>query len=142
MTGGEIINRKPSLLIHFPTKFRIQYNKRITGIVFTNPPHTSRVILGKSNLTNFYFYIHVTSMSIFLVLEVLFDIFQSCFILFVCSIAPSCPTLCDFMNCSLPGSSVPGIFQARLVEWVAISFSIILFETITFSSFFKKSCIT
>ena len=35
-----------------------------------------------------------------------------------------CPTLCDSMDCSLPGSSVHGIFQARVLEWVAISFSI------------------
>ena len=32
-------------------------------------------------------------------------------------------TLCDYMDCSLPGSSVRGILQARLLEWVAISFS-------------------
>ena len=35
----------------------------------------------------------------------------------------SCPTLCDPMGCSLPGSSVHGIFQARVLEWVTISFS-------------------
>ena len=35
----------------------------------------------------------------------------------------SCPTLCDPMGCSLPGSSVHGIFQARVLEWVAIAFS-------------------
>ena len=35
----------------------------------------------------------------------------------------SCPTLCDPMDCSLPGFSVHGIFQARVLEWVAISFS-------------------
>ena len=34
-----------------------------------------------------------------------------------------CPTLCEPMDCGLPGSSVHGIFQARIVEWVAISFS-------------------
>ena len=34
-----------------------------------------------------------------------------------------CPTLCDPMDYSLPGSSVHGIFQARVLEWVAISFS-------------------
>ena len=33
------------------------------------------------------------------------------------------PTLCDHMDCSLPGSSIHGIFQARVLEWVAISFS-------------------
>ena len=35
----------------------------------------------------------------------------------------SCPTLCDPIDGSLPGSSVHGIFQARTLEWVAISFS-------------------
>ena len=35
----------------------------------------------------------------------------------------SCPTLCDPMDCSLPGFSIPGILQARTLEWVAISFS-------------------
>ena len=35
----------------------------------------------------------------------------------------SCPTLCDPRNGSPPGSSVPGILQARTLEWVAISFS-------------------
>ena len=38
-------------------------------------------------------------------------------------VAQSCPTLCDPMDCSLPGFSVRGIFQARVPEWVAISFS-------------------
>ena len=36
-------------------------------------------------------------------------------------VTQSCPTLCDLMDCSLPGSSVHGIFQARILEWVAIS---------------------
>ena len=34
------------------------------------------------------------------------------------SVAQSCPTLCDLMDCSLPGSSVHGILQARILEWV------------------------
>ena len=38
-------------------------------------------------------------------------------------VTQSCPTLCDPMDCSLPGSSAPGIFQARVLEWVAIAFS-------------------
>ena len=38
-------------------------------------------------------------------------------------VSQSCPTLCDHMNCSLPHSSIHGIFQARVLEWVAISFS-------------------
>ena len=35
----------------------------------------------------------------------------------------SCPTLCDHIDSSPPGSSVPGILQARTLEWLAISFS-------------------
>ena len=42
--------------------------------------------------------------------------------------AQSCPTLCDPMDCSLPGFSVLGIFQARVLEWGAIAFSLIIRE--------------
>ena len=35
-------------------------------------------------------------------------------------VAQSCPTLCNSMDCSLPGSTVYGIFQAKILEWVAI----------------------
>ena len=38
-------------------------------------------------------------------------------------VAQSCPTLRDLMDCSLPGSSIHGIFQARVLEWGAIAFS-------------------
>ena len=38
-------------------------------------------------------------------------------------VSQSCLTLCDPMDCSLPGSSVHGIFQAIVLEWIAISFS-------------------
>ena len=38
-------------------------------------------------------------------------------------VTPSCPTLCDHVDCSLLGSSVHGILQARILEWTAISFS-------------------
>ena len=38
-------------------------------------------------------------------------------------VAQSCPTLCGPMDCSLPYSFIHGIFQARVLEWVAISFS-------------------
>ena len=40
-----------------------------------------------------------------------------------CLVAKLCPTLCDPMDCSPPGSSVQGISQARILEWVVISFS-------------------
>ena len=37
--------------------------------------------------------------------------------------AQSCPTLCDLMDCNQPGSSIYGVFWARTLEWVAISYS-------------------
>ena len=39
-------------------------------------------------------------------------------------VAQSFPTLSDLMDCSLLGSSIHGIFQARVLEWVAIAFSV------------------
>ena len=44
-------------------------------------------------------------------------------------VTQSCPTLCDPMDCSLPGSSVHGIFQSIVLEWIAISFSRRIFPT-------------
>ena len=41
-----------------------------------------------------------------------------------CEVTEPCPTLCDLRDCSLPGSSVHGIFQARVLEWGAIAFSV------------------
>ena len=41
-----------------------------------------------------------------------------------CLVTQLCPTLCDPMDCSPTGSSVRGIFQTRILEWVAISFPI------------------
>ena len=51
---------------------------------------------------------------------------KDCVILFSqgwSEVTQSCPTLCDPMDCSPPGSSIHGILQARVLEWVAISFS-------------------
>ena len=48
---------------------------------------------------------------------------NSCVLLKVKVKSLSCVRLCDPMDCSLPGFSVHGIFQARVLEWVAISFS-------------------
>ena len=41
-------------------------------------------------------------------------------------VTQSCPTLSDLIDCSLPGSSIHGIFQARVLEWGAIAFSKLL----------------
>jgi len=49
-------------------------------------------------------------------------------------VAQSCPTLSDPMDCSLPGSSIHGIFQARVLEWGAIAFSALPPYPVDFSS--------
>ena len=41
-------------------------------------------------------------------------------ILVLCSVTQLCPILCDPMDCSPPGSSVHGIFQAGILKWIAI----------------------
>ena len=48
-------------------------------------------------------------------------------------VTQSCPTLSDPMDYSLPGSSVHGIFQARVLEWGAIAFSVVHFYKDSFN---------
>ena len=50
-------------------------------------------------------------------------------------VAQSCPTLSDPMDCSLAGSSVHGIFQARVLEWGAIAFSV---SSLAYSNIFRR----
>ena len=47
----------------------------------------------------------------------------ACVCVRACSVAQLCPILCDPLDCSLPGSSVHGILQERILEWVTISIS-------------------
>ena len=54
-------------------------------------------------------------------------------------VAQLCPTLRDPMGCSLPGSSVHGIFQARVLEWGAIAFSFYLMGTLLRPNWNKRS---
>ena len=51
------------------------------------------------------------------------NLWGKCFSSAVSEVAQSCPTLCSPMDCSPPGSSIHGIFQTRIWEWIAISFS-------------------
>ena len=53
-------------------------------------------------------------------------------------VTQSCLTLCDPMDCSLPGFSVHGIFQARVLEWVAIAFSD---SWTTYTFFYNQSAV-
>ena len=53
-------------------------------------------------------------------------------------VAQSCLTLLDHMDCSLQGSSAHGIFQARVLEWVAVVF---IDDTNSYSSYVKPLCL-
>jgi len=53
-------------------------------------------------------------------------------------VAQSCPTPSDTMDYSLPGSSTHGIFQARVLEWVATAFSIVLEEELKILDFVSQ----
>ena len=56
-------------------------------------------------------------------------------------VAQSWPTLCYPMDCSRPGSSLHGVFQARILEWSAISFSNILLHTLDLNTVHIYFCI-
>ena len=57
-------------------------------------------------------------------------------------VAQSCPTLSDPMDFSLPGSSIHGIFQARVLEWGAIAFSVKLIRPFQKSVVVNSTVIT
>ena len=107
---------------HFELSFRIAISRPVTSRTLQYSTYRGKgvwqLILVPTNLkrrctatNNGHF--PETGSSVF------FPSFYSSF----CSVVKSCPTLCDPMDCSPPGSSVHGIFQARVLEWVAISSS-------------------
>ena len=55
-------------------------------------------------------------------------------------VAQSCLTLSDPMDCNLPGSSVHGIFQARVLEWGAIAFSQLIYNIVLISGVQQSDC--
>ena len=57
-------------------------------------------------------------------------------------VTQSCPTPSHPMDCSLPGSSIHGIFQARVLEWGAIAFSELIATNPIFGSILKSRAIT
>ena len=98
------------------------------------PSYLKEILSGYSHLGCRFFSFITLSMScqpswaeVFLLKDKLYLLF-SLAAFNICSlclseVAQSCLTLCDPMDCSLSGSSVHGIFQARVLEWIAISFS-------------------
>jgi len=71
--------------------------------------------------------------------QIFFFLLLSCSSLCCAAAMLLCPTFCDPMDCSPPGSSVRGIFQARMLEWVAISFSRVSSQ---YKNWISVSCIS
>ena len=91
-------------------------------------PCQSLLTLALEKLWNFTFIFYTPSpwpsflkVSFICVVQILS--YQIHIYMFVCVCAQSCLTLCDSMNCSLPGSTVHGVFQAKILEWAANSYS-------------------
>ena len=78
------------------------------------PPGTLTVCRGMKSLKKVHVYLEPQNMNIF---------GNRVFAAAAAKSLHSCPTLCDPVDSSPPGSAVPGILQARTLEWVAISFS-------------------
>ena len=96
----------------------------LDSLFFDDPMDVGKMISGssafsKSSLNIWKFMVHV-------LLKSDLENFEHCFASIAAAAAKwlqSCPSLCDPIDGSLPGSPFPEIFQARTVEWVAISFS-------------------
>ena len=116
----------PSLIIHLKEERQKDWPQRLLR-------HLSSVLVANSCLNGLFqrvngsmlilgfFFPSLSGIS----LNYLFIVLANGDIILWCasSVAQSCPTLCDPMDCSLQGSSVHEIFQTRILEWVVISFS-------------------
>ena len=80
-------------------------------------PHPLNVPFEMTNKYRIRIHIYI-----YVYMYILIYIIRMCVCVCVYSVAQLCPTLCGRMDCSLPGSSVHGISQARILEWVATSF--------------------
>ena len=112
-----------SLLQHHSSKASILWHSAFFTVQLSHPYMTT----GKTIAWNRQTFVNkVTSL--------LFNMLSEWVITFLprsseSEVTQSCPTLCDPMDCGLPGSSVCGIFQARILEWAATLFSKEIFLT-------------
>ena len=120
------------------------------GRILDDSPNGKSVCVYIYIYTHIYIYIYITSLWLHYFLQFKFKYFATLYVNFFVFFFPfiwpvlqwafltykhktwfslkllaaqSCPTLCDLMDCSPPDSSVHGIIQVRILEWVAISFS-------------------
>ena len=88
---------------------------------FYDPADVSNLISGSSAFSKSSW--NIWKFSVHVLLKRGLENFEHYFAAAAAKSLQSCPTLCDPIDGSPPGSPVPGILQARILEWVAISFS-------------------
>ena len=89
--------------------------------LFNDPVDVGNLISGSSAFSKTS--LNIWKFTVYVLLKPGLENFEHYFTSVWSEVAQSCPTLCDPMDYSLPGSSVHGIFQAIVLEWIAISFS-------------------
>ena len=87
-------------------------------IVSTFSPSICHEVMGSDTMILVFWMLRKASL-----FTLFFHFHQRLFAAVAAKLLQSCPTLCDPIDGSPPGSPVPGILQARILEWVAISFS-------------------
>ena len=95
------------------TSFRKTWMTFLANLIYTGCIHMLYIVY-------ICIHIHICTMDIYVYVCVYVHI---CVSLYICLVAKLWPTLCNPMDCNPPGSSVYGILQARVLEWVAIFFS-------------------
>ena len=131
VTSPRVSNTKDRFI--FSCQCCIQRGHRAPGRWRGLPEIIMQVINGKSefffDISRLYtptnYYPSVNLESIYRLIYYSWPVFVKCCnvlcqrYLCACSVAKFCPPFCDSMDCGLPGSSVHGIYQARILEWVA-----------------------
>ena len=107
-----------SLLQHHSSKASILWHSAFFTVQLSHPYMTTgkTIALTRRTLVSKVMSLHLNMLSMLVITFLPRSESES-------EVAQSCPTLCNPMDCSLPSSSVHGIFQAIVLEWIAISFS-------------------
>ena len=136
---ASFLYRDPHFWPSFPSAWRVSFNIfcgiglwAMNALSFCFSKKVFISSFWKNNFTSYRildywsFYFNVLNIS-FIKKEKIFHSFSFCWYGFwwesESEVAQLCPTLCDPVGCSLPGCSVRGILQAKILEWVTISFS-------------------
>ena len=84
----------------------------LAGLIKPSLPNFDNIYITSFQMSSLYMYMYNICVCVCVYVCI-------CVCVCVCSVTQLCPTLCDPKDCSLPGSSVHGMLQARTLEWIA-----------------------